>query len=145
MEKKLSSMPSRGNLRELTRAEEQIMQVLWRLERAFVKDIVAQLPAPKPAYNTVSTIVRILQEKGFVSHRAFGKTHEYYPLVDKAAYSKFLMQGLVKDYFGGSFGRLMSFFVKTNKVDLQTFEALVSEVQEELDSEAEASDTAQTK
>ena len=67
-------------MKELTRAEEEIMQVLWKLDRAFVKDIIEVIPVPKPAYNTVSTIVRILEQKGFVDHKAFGKSHQYFPL-----------------------------------------------------------------
>jgi predicted transcriptional regulator len=70
-------------MKELTRAEDQIIQILWKLEKAFVKDIVDQFPNPKPAYNTVSTIVRILEKKGFIGYKAYGKTHEYYPLVPK--------------------------------------------------------------
>lgn len=75
-------------MKELSKAEEQIMQVLWDLDRAFVKEIIDRLPDPKPAYNTVSTIVRILQDKGFVGHEAYGKSHCYYPLVDKNTYSR---------------------------------------------------------
>ena len=80
--------------KELTKAEEQIMQVLWTLEKAFVKDIIEELPEPKPAYNTVSTIVRILQEKGFVSHKAYGKSHEYFPIISKEQYSTFATEKL---------------------------------------------------
>ena len=80
-------------MKELTKAEEQIMQVLWDLNRAFVKEIIDRLPDPKPAYNTVSTIVRILQDKGFVGHETYGKSHCYYPLVDKNTYTrKFLKE-----------------------------------------------------
>ena len=70
-------------MKELTKAEEQVMQILWKIEKGFVKDIIDSMPKPKPAYNTVSTIVRILEKKGFVGHNAYGKTHEYYPLVSK--------------------------------------------------------------
>ena len=75
-------------MKELTKAEEQIMQVLWRLEKGFVKDVIDRLPDPKPAYNTVSTIVRILEKKGFVAHNAYGKTHEYFPLISKTEYRR---------------------------------------------------------
>ena len=75
-------------MKELTKAEEQIMQILWDLEKGFVKDIVERFPEPKPAYNTVSTIVRILEQKGFVDHTAYGKTHEYFPLVGKSDYTR---------------------------------------------------------
>jgi predicted transcriptional regulator len=78
-------------MKELTKAEEEIMQVLWELDSAFVKDIINQLPEPKPAYNTVSTIVRILQQKGFVGHKQKGKSHKYFPLITKTAYTKSFM------------------------------------------------------
>ncbi len=77
-------------MKELTKAEEQIMQELWQLQSAYVKDIIEQLPEPKPAYNTVSTIVRILERKGFVSHKTSGKSHLYYPIVQKDHYKKVL-------------------------------------------------------
>lgn len=124
-------------LRELTRAEEQIMQVLWKLGKSFVKDIITELPEPKPAYNTVSTIVRILQDKGFVAHKAYGKTHEYYPIIDKVTYSRFIMNGMVSSYFGGSFKRMVSFFVKENDVNVKEFEDLVAYVQEDIKPEPE--------
>ena len=75
-------------MKDLTRAEEQVMQILWRIEKGFVNDILENFPNPKPAYNTVSTIVRILEKKEFVSHKAYGKTHEYFPLVLKKTYTK---------------------------------------------------------
>lgn len=99
-------------MRELTRAEEQVMQVLWKLEKGFVKDILEHFDDPKPAYNTVSTIVRILQNKGFVSYRAYGRTHEYFPLITKDEYSKFHMSSFVQDYFSNSFGKMVSFFAR---------------------------------
>ncbi len=104
--------------KELTKAEEQIMQVLWTLEKAFVKDIIEELPEPKPAYNTVSTIVRILQEKGFVSHKAYGKSHEYFPIISKEQYSTFATEKLVEGYFQNSFSSLFSFFSKKGKIDV---------------------------
>jgi BlaI family penicillinase repressor len=104
--------------KELTKAEEQIMQVLWSLEKAFVKDIIEELPEPKPAYNTVSTIVRILQEKGFVSHKAYGKSHEYFPIISKEQYSTFATEKLVEGYFQNSFSSLFSFFSKKGKIDV---------------------------
>jgi BlaI family transcriptional regulator, penicillinase repressor len=112
-------------MQQLTKAEEQIMQVLWQLGRGLVKDVIEQLPAPKPAYNTVSTIVRILEQKGFVGHKAYGKTHEYFPLVNKADYSNKFLQHFLGNYFGGSFQQMVSFFIKQNNVDLQEFEELL--------------------
>lgn len=117
-------------MKELTKAEDQIMQVLWKLKRAFVKDIIEQLPSPKPAYNTVSTIVRILEKKGFVGYTAYGKTHEYFPLVPQEKYTHFYLNNLVKGYFGGSFQNLVSFFASENKIAVQDIDLLMKELQE---------------
>lgn len=106
-------------LRELTRAEEQIMQVLWDLEKAFVKEIIDELPEPKPAYNTVSTIVRILESKGFVEHEAFGKSHRYQAVVSKEQYKSFATEKLLSGYFENSVESMFSFFVKKEKIDLK--------------------------
>lgn len=118
------------NIKELTRAEDQVMQILWLLEKGFVKDIIEQMPDPKPAYNTVSTIVRILETKGFVGHRAYGKTHEYFPLISKDKYTKFYLNNLIKGYFNGSFQNLVSFFAKENKLDATDIEKLLEELKD---------------
>ncbi len=118
-------------MRELTRAEEEIMQVLWNLENAFVKDIIEQLPEPKPAYNTVSTIVRILQQKGFVGHKAFGKSHQYHTLVSKEEYTKTFMKSFVKKYFSGSYQQMVSFFTKEDNLSLKELEALLKELKKD--------------
>lgn len=117
-------MEERGKNRpqELTRAELEIMQVLWQIERGVVHQIIEQLDAPKPAYNTVSTIVRILEKKGFVDHKAYGKTYEYYPTVSKEEYTDRYMQGVLHNFFDGSVSRLVSFFsaqrsISTEEVD----------------------------
>ena len=115
--------------RELTRAEEEIMQVLWKLGKGFVKDILERLPEPKPAYNTVSTVVRILETKGFVGHTAFGKTHQYHPVVSKPEYTRFYFGNFLKGYFGGSFAGLVSFFAKEENMDIQTLEELIRQSQ----------------
>lgn len=117
-------------MRELTKAEDQVMQILWRLEKGFVKDIVDQFPAPRPAYNTVSTIVRILEKKGFVGYKAFGKTHEYFPLISKEKYKHFYLNNLVKGYFAGSFQNLVSFFASENKMDVQDIDALMNQLKD---------------
>jgi len=117
-------------MKELTKAEDQIMQVLWKLKKAFVKDIIEQLPSPKPAYNTVSTIVRILEKKGFVGYTAYGKTHEYFPLVPKEKYTHFYLNNLVKGYFGGSFQNLVSFFASENKMDVRDIDQLLKQLEE---------------
>ena len=106
-------------IKELTKAEEQIMQVLWDLGKGFVKDLLDELPEPKPAYNTVSTIVRILETKGFVDHEAFGKSHRYFPVVTKEEYKNFATEKLLSGYFENSVENMFSFFVKEKKLDLK--------------------------
>lgn len=115
-------------MKQLTKAEEEIMQVLWQLEKATVKDIIEQLPLPKPAYNTVSTIVRILENKGFVDYEKQGKGHLYFPLMPKQEYSNQSLNTLVDNYFQGSFKSMVSFFVKKNDVDLKDVEAMLKEI-----------------
>lgn len=114
--------------KQLTKAEEQIMQVLWQLKNASVKEIITQLPSPKPAYNTVSTIVRILESKKFVAHKQQGKGYIYYPIVQKETYSNQRLNKLVNNYFNGSFQSMVSFFVKNNDVDLKDVETLLEKV-----------------
>ena len=129
-------------MKKLTTAEEQIMQVLWQLEKAFVKDIIPELPedsktGKKPAYNTVSTIVRILESKGFVDHKAYGKTHEYFPVISKETYSNMFLKNFMSDYFSGSFQKMVSFFMKQNDIKLSEMEKLMKH----LEDNDEASDT----
>jgi len=112
-------------MRELTRAEEQVMQVLWKLKKGFVKDILEHFEEPKPAYNTVSTIVRILQDKGFVSHKAYGRTHEYYPVVSKDDYSKTHLSTFVNNYFSNSFGNMVSFFAREKRISVKEMEEIM--------------------
>lgn len=121
--------------RELTRAEEQVMQILWKLEKAFVKDIIEQMQEPKPAYNTVSTIVRILEKKGFVGYEAFGKTHRYFPLMSKKEYTRLYMRSFMKNYFSNSFKDMVSFFAKDDNMSISELEDLMKEVGQELDND----------
>lgn len=120
-----------NELKELTRAEDQVMQILWTIGKGFVKDIIEKMPNPKPAYNTVSTIVRILETKGFVDHKAYGKTHEYFPLVTREKYTKFYLNNLLKGYFNGSFSNLVSFFAKENKMDIREMERILEELKKQ--------------
>lgn len=106
------------------------MQVLWDKERAFVKDVIEVLPEPKPAYNTVSTIIRILEQKGFVGHQAFGKTHQYFPVVSKKEYRKFVTGKLMHGYFDNSVGNMLSFFVQEQHVDLKEADELLRMIEE---------------
>ncbi|MFA5403713.1 MAG: BlaI/MecI/CopY family transcriptional regulator [Ignavibacteria bacterium] len=109
----------------LTKAEEQVMQVLWELEKGFVKDVIEKLPGKnKPAYNTISTIIRILEKKGFIGHTDYGKTYEYYPLISKPVYTKHFMGSFMKDYFSNSYKHLVSFFTNENNMSLAELEEL---------------------
>ena len=129
MIKNLRVMEKKEEKLGLTRAEEEIMQILWDIKKGFVKNIVEKFPDPKPAYNTVSTIVRILENKGFVDHTAYGKTHEYFPLVGKDEYRKQYLNSMLNNYFGGSFRQLASFFMKHEKLDIREMEEILQLMQ----------------
>lgn len=113
---------------DLTKAEEQVMQILWSIEKGFVKDVVEKFPDPKPAYNTVSTIIRILEKKEFIGHKAFGRTFEYFPLVSKETYLKSSTNSLVTNYFDGSMKQLLSFFVKEKNISISELEKIMNEI-----------------
>ena len=115
-------------MKVLTKAEEQIMQVIWNLDKAFLRDIVEELPDPKPHQNTVATILKILIDKEFVGVNVFGRMHQYYPLVSKEAYSESTMKNLVKGYFEGSFSNAVSFMVKENNLSVEDLELLLSQL-----------------
>ncbi len=119
-------------IKELTRAEEQVMQILWKLGKAYVKDVVHELPEPKPAYNTISTIIRILEKKGVVAHKAYGNTHEYYPLISKEDYSKRYLGSFVNRFFGNSYHSLFSFFAENEQVSLKELEAIEKIIEQEI-------------
>ena len=115
-------------MKTLTKAEEQIMQVIWKLDKAFLREIIDELAAPKPHNNTVATILKILVDKEFVGINVFGRTHQYYPLVSKDAYSKTTMKSLVKGYFEGSFSNAVSIMVKENNLSIDDLELLLKQL-----------------
>ena len=119
-------------MKELTRAEEEIMQILWEIEKGFVRDVIERLPDPKPAYTTVSTIIRILEKKGFVGHKAFGKTHRYFPLVEKKAYTRQLFRGMLSNYFGNSVQQMVSFFSRDKDLSVSDLEAMKKIIDDEI-------------
>ena len=117
-------------MKQLTQAEEEIMQILWRLNEAFVKDIVEEFEVPKPAYNTVSTLIRILEKKGFVGYNAYGKSHQYYPIILKEEYSRKYLNQFVDKYFKGSYKELVSFFTKEQEMSVNDLEKLLKELKD---------------
>jgi predicted transcriptional regulator len=113
-------------MEKLTNKEEEIMRVLWKLKQAFVKDIVAELPDPKPHYNTISTVVRNMEEKGFIKYKAFGKSHQYYPAISKEEYKKTFMNKTIQHYFEDSYKNLVSFFAKEEKISVNELKEIIS-------------------
>lgn len=117
--------------KNLTKAEEQIMQVLWKLEKAFLRELIDTLPNPKPHQNTVATILKILVDKEFVGIEVFGRMHQYYPLISKEAYSKSTMKSMVKSYFEGSFSNAVSFMIRENNLSIEDLELLLKELRKQ--------------
>ena len=113
-------------MEKLTNKEEEILQVIWQLEKAFVKDVVAELPKPKPHYNTISTIIRNMEEKGVVGHNSFGKTHQYYAKISKADYKKGFMQKTIQNYFENSYKNVVSFFAQEEKISVKELKEIIS-------------------
>lgn len=110
---------------ELTRAELEIMQILWDRGGGFVNDVLAELPEPKPAYNTVSTVIRILEKKGYIAHKAYGKSHEYYPIVDRDTYTQGFMSSVLNNFFGGSPSRMVSFLSSNKSISLEETDEII--------------------
>lgn len=115
-------------MKPLTKAEEQVMQVIWKLDKAFLREIIDGLPNPKPHNNTVATIIRILVEKEFVGVTVYGRMHQYHPLVSKELYSKSTLKSFVKGYFEGSFSNAVSFMVKENSLSVDELELLLKQL-----------------
>jgi predicted transcriptional regulator len=115
-------------MKTLTKAEEEIIHVIWKLENAFLRDIVNEMPNPKPHQNTVATILKILVDKAFVGIEVFGRTHRYYPLVSKEVYSKGRVKSLVKKYYEGSFSNIVSSMVKENNLSIEELELLLKKL-----------------
>ena len=121
-----------GEKLQLTKAEEQVMQILWDLNEGLVKDIRDRFKDPKPSRNTVSTVVRILERKNFVSHRAYGNFHVYFPLISKEEYSKTQLFGLMENYFGNSFPAMASFFAREKDLSIRELDELLEDTKKEL-------------
>ena len=118
-------------MKALTRKEEEIMQILWELEKAFVKDILERIPEPKPHYNTVSSMVRFMVDKGYIGYKAYGKTHEYFPLISKESYSKQSLSNLVNGYFSNSYKSVISFMAKEEEISIDELKEIISMIENE--------------
>lgn len=112
-------------MQRLTNKEEEIMQILWKLEKAFVKDVLAEIKTDKPHYNTLSTIIRNLEEKGYVSYTAYGKTHQYFPIVSKEDYRKKFFNNAIENYFNSSYKNVVSFFAKEEKISVDDLKDII--------------------
>jgi BlaI family transcriptional regulator, penicillinase repressor len=118
-------------IKELTNAEEEVMQILWRLKKAFIKEILEKFDDPKPAYSTVSTIIRILFEKGFVDYKAYGRTYQYFPVISKDDYRKARMSIFVRDYFSDSYQKMVSFFVREDSITVKEMDEITEVLRKE--------------
>lgn len=118
-------------MKKLTRKEEEVMKILWKLNKAFVKDIVEEYDDPKPHYNTISSLVRLLQEKGIVGYTQYGNTYQYFPLLSKEDYRKSFMKNVISDYFDNSYKSAVAFFVKEKGLSPEELEELVKMIKEE--------------
>lgn len=112
-------------MEKLTNKEEELMHILWQLEGAFVKEIVAELPTPKPHYNTISTTIRRMVDKGFVNFESYGNTYKYFPAISKAAYRKSFMQKTIHNYFANSYSDAVSFFAKEEKISVEELKEII--------------------
>lgn len=112
----------------LTKTEERVMQIMWDLKRGFVKDVIDQMGEPSPPYNTISSLIRILEKKGFVGHKAYGKTHEYFPLISKLAYRSFTFRNFVTNYFDGASGNVLSFMLEERDLSAEEIEKAMKEI-----------------
>ena len=117
-------------MKHLTNREEEIMDIFWQKESVFVKDIIDELPEPKPHYNTISTIVRGLEEKGFVGHEQFGNTYRYFAIISRDEFSKNTIKNLVSKYFDKSYSSVVSMFVEEEKISVEEIKALIRQVED---------------
>jgi len=113
-------------MQKLTNKEEEIMHILWKLEKGFVKDVLAEIKEDKPHYNTLSTIIRNLEEKGYVDYHAYGKTHQYFPIVSKEAYKERFMNTAIDNYFNSSYKNVVSFFAKEEKISIEDLKDIIA-------------------
>jgi predicted transcriptional regulator len=119
-------------MKKLTNAEEEVMQILWELKTGFVKDVIDRMEDPKPPYNTVSTVIRVLEKKEFISHKQYGNTYEYFPVVSKEEYAKVHFSDFMTNYFNNSFPRMAAFFARENNLTMKDLEEIMKLTGKEL-------------
>jgi predicted transcriptional regulator len=119
-------------MKEITKAQEEILRVLWEIQEGVVTDVIDKLPDPKPAYNTVATVIKVLEKKGYVSHKVYGKTFVYYPVVTKEEYAQYTFSNSYMQLFNGSLNQVVSYFVKEDKVSLKELEELKNYLETEI-------------
>jgi BlaI family transcriptional regulator, penicillinase repressor len=122
-------------MERLTRKEEEAMKILWRARKGFIKELIDLHPEPKPLYTTFSSVIRGLEEKGYVSHKAYGKNHEYYPVIKKEEYRRAFMKNVVADYFGSSYKNVVSFIVNEKKLNAEDLRKLIELIEKGKDNE----------
>ncbi|GET33124.1 transcriptional regulator [Prolixibacter bellariivorans] len=128
-------------IKQLTNAEEQVMQIVWQLKETVVKDVVEQFDEPKPAYTTVATVLTVLEKKGFVEKRKIGNTNLFIPAISKAEYTKLQFTSLLKNYFSGSFPKMATFFARENQLNIEDLESIMKQAEEELKKEQPKTDS----
>jgi BlaI family transcriptional regulator, penicillinase repressor len=119
-------------MKKLTNAEEEVMQILWELEKGFVKDVIDRMPEPKPPYNTISTVIRVLEKKDFISHKQYGNTYEYFPIISRDDYAKVHFSSFLSNYFNNSFPKMAAFFAKENNLSIKDLEEIMRLTEQEL-------------
>lgn len=127
-------------MKKLTKAEEQVMHILWKLEKGLVRDVIDQFPDPKPPYNTVSTVIRVLEKKGFIDHKAYGTTYEYFPLIKKEEYARVHFMHFMKNYFNNSFPKMAAFFAREKNISMKEMEDILRMTEAELNKSKKQTD-----
>jgi BlaI family transcriptional regulator, penicillinase repressor len=127
-------------MKKLTNAEEEVMQILWELGEGFVKDVIDRMPDPKPAYNTVSTVIRVLEKKKFIGHRQYGNTYQYFPVISRDEYASIHFKGFLSGYFNNSFPQMAAFFARENNLSMKELQELMKLTEEEMKKSKKYSD-----
>ena len=120
-------------MKEITKAQEDILKALWQIKDGAVSDVLEKLPEPKPAYNTVATVIKVLEKKGYVSHKTYGKTNVYFPVISQKEYAQYVMKDTFKGLFNGSLNQMVSFFVKSKDISIKELEELKQMVETEIE------------